>query len=313
MQEHKKLITVSVPIFNEAETLDELYKRTTEVMSSLDKYDYEIVFYDDGSTDGTRARVEELCSTDSHIKAVFYSKNFGYSKNIFYCVQQSRGDCTILLHADLQNPPELIPRLIEKWENGAEFVGGIKNKSKENKFLYFMRTMFYFIMNTVFGMKLVPHATEFELFDKSFTDTLKKCRYKNPFLRSIINEYAGKTGYIYYTQDKRNAGKSKFSIGKYYDFAICGIVNMSKKLPRKVIAVGLFFALFSLLEFFIGFVPKAINGAYGDITNALIIRLILFMLSFCTVVGGIMFEYIISLTASADEKPLITEEKRINY
>ena len=112
----KKLISIVVPNYNEVDTLDELYERTTKVMQTLDKYDYEIVFFDDGSTDGSKKKIEELCNKDKHIKAVFYSKNFGYAKGTFYCFQQAKGDCAIILHADLQNPPEEIPNFVERWE-----------------------------------------------------------------------------------------------------------------------------------------------------------------------------------------------------
>ena len=149
----KKLISIVVPNYNEAATLDELYERTTKVMQSLTKYDYEIVFFDDGSKDGSRKKIEELCSKDEHIKAVFYSKNFGYAKGTFYCFQQAKGDCAIILHADLQNPPEEIPRLVEKWETGAQIVFGVKNQSRENKFVYFIRTIFYWVINNIFGVR----------------------------------------------------------------------------------------------------------------------------------------------------------------
>ena len=137
----KKLISIVVPNYNEVNSLDELYERTTKVMQTLDKYDYEIVFFDDGSTDGSKEKIEELCNKDNHVKAVFYSKNFGYAKGTFYCFQQAKGDCAVILHADLQNPPEEIPKFVEKWENGVQIVFGVKNQSRENKFVYFIRTV----------------------------------------------------------------------------------------------------------------------------------------------------------------------------
>ena len=309
----KKTISVVVPVYNEISNLDELYSRTTEVMQSLERYNYEIVLFDDGSTDGSREKIEEFCKSDSRVKAVFYSKNFGYSKSIFYCVQQARGDCAILLHADLQNPPELIPELVNKWENGAKNVLGIKNKSKENSILYFFRTMFYFIMNFVFGMKLIPHATEFELLDRSFIDILKSSSYHNPFLRSIISEYATDVDYLYYTQDKRNSGKTHFSVSKYYDFAVCGIVNMSKKFPRRVLVFGLICILISLVEFIFGFIPAAVKHTIADFSTALVVRLSFFTLSVGLSFAAVMSEYLISIASGLDDKPLITEEKRINY
>lgn len=309
----KKTVSVVVPVFNEISNLDELYTRTTSVMRSLENYEYEIVFFDDGSTDGSREKIEELCNVDSRVKAVFYSKNFGYSKCIFYCVQQAKGDCAVLLHADMQNPPELIPELVKKWENGAKNVLGIKNKSKENAFMFFLRTLTYWVLNHIFGMNLIPHATEFELLDKSFIEILKKSNYKNPFLRGIIAEYADGVDYLYYTQDKRNSGKTHFNISKYYDFAICGIVNMSKSFPRRFLVFGLICTLICVLEFFIGFIPGAVRGTVSDIATAFMVRFGAFAVCAGLCFVSVMSEYLVSINGSLDEKPIVIEEKRINY
>lgn len=309
----KKLISIVVPNYNEVDTLEELYERTTKVMQTLDKYDYEIVFFDDGSKDGSKAKIEELCNKDEHIKAVFYSKNFGYTKGTFYCFQQAKGDCAVILHADLQNPPEEIPKLVEKWESGVQIVFGVKSQSKENKFVYFTRTVFYWVINKIFGVTMVPHATEFELFDKSFIDILKKINTNEPFLRGLIYEYGSSYEYVYYVQEKRKKGKSKFTLSKYYDFAVCGIVNASKVLPRRVIFVSIIAMILSILELFIFCLPNAfalsLNEAISDIMLRLLfifIGLLLLMISLCA-------EHLISIPRNNGEKPIIIEEKRINY
>ncbi len=311
--QYKKTVTITVPVFNEELMIDEIYSRIGSVMASLDKYNYEIVFFDDGSTDSSRKKIKELCEKDDRVKAVFYKRNFGYSKTIFYCMQQAKGDCAILIHADLQNPPELIPQLIEKWENGSDAVIGIKNRSKENKIVYFIRTLFYLIMNVIFDMHLVPHATDFELIDKSFIEILKNSEYKNPFLRSIIQEYVSDISYIYYTQDKRRKGKTKFNISKYYDFAIGGIVSISKKLPRKILVFGMIQAIISFIEFSAFFVPSLVRGGVDNISSEIIIRLIFFSLSVLIIFSSVISEYIIGMTDSQNKTPFIVEETRINY
>ncbi|MBR5428696.1 MAG: glycosyltransferase family 2 protein [Clostridia bacterium] len=309
----KKRITVSVPVFNERASLDEVYSRTTEVLRGLVKYDYEIVFFDDGSTDGSREKIAELAAADAHVKAVFYSRNFGYSKNIFYCMQQAKGDCAILLHADLQNPPEVIPELVTAWENGSGAVIGIKNKSRENAFMYFLRGVFYWLMNAVFSMNLVPHATDFELLDRALLDVLKTSCFKAPFLRGIVAEYGANIEYVYYTQDRRRAGKSKFNLSKYYDFAIWGIVSSSKKLPRRMLCVGLVCMLLTILESLIHFLPQALSGAAVNAALGLYARACFFMLSLFLCFSAILGEFLIAAVSASDEKPLVTEEKRIGY
>lgn len=309
----KKYVSVVVPVYNEVSMIDEIYNRINAVFMGLSNYAYEIVFFDDGSTDGTRKAIEQLCEKHSEVKTVFYSRNFGYLKSTFYCMQQAKGDCAIIVHADLQNPPELIPEFLEKWEKGAQVVLGVKNQSRENKFVYFLRTVFYFLMIKFFGIKLIPHATEFELFDKSFIKILKGIKVNTPFLRGIVNEYASSIEYVYYTQDARKKGKSKFNINKYYDFAICGITQYSKCLPRRIIAGSVIVLMIIFAEFCFGFLPRVGNYDYLSIINAIILRTALAVLCVLVSVVCIMFEYIISNKNNTEQKPMIIEEKRINY
>ncbi len=313
MSNIRKLVSVVVPIYNENAMLYEIYERIEKVFEKLDNYTYEIVFFDDGSTDGTRCAIEELCKKHSEVKGVFYTKNFGYLKNTFYSMQQAKGDCAIIVHADLQNPPELIPKLIKKWENGAQVVLGVKNKSKENKFVYFLRTVFYFLMIKVFGVKLIPHATEFELFDKSFIELLKTIKTNNPFLRGIVSEYASKIDCIYYTQDERKKGKSKFNLNKYYDFAICGITQYSACLPRRIILCCIAALMILFVESCVSILPNIIRTEPIIIANSVIIRCILAAILVMIMVVCIIFEYIITIKNNTIEKPLVVEEKRINY
>lgn len=313
MKNDKKTVSVVVPIYNEISLLEEIYDRISNVFKNLDNYIYEIIFFDDGSTDGTRKGIEEMCQKHEEVKAVFYSKNFGYLKNTFYCFQQAKGDCAIIVHADLQNPPELIPEFLEKWEKGAQVVLGVKNKSRENKFIYFLRTVFYFLMNTVFGVNLIPHATEFELFDKSFIEILKGIKTNTPFLRGIVNEYASSIDCVYYTQDARKKGKSKFNLNKYYDFAICGITQYSACLPRRIIACSIIALALLFIESCFVILSNIGNMDLLSIANSVIIRCILAAICILTIIVCVIFEYIISIKNNTVEKPLIIEEKRINY
>lgn len=310
---NKKTISIAIPIYNEEAMVDEIYSRINNTLKNIDSYLYEIVFFDDGSSDGTREAIEKLANEHDEVKAVFYARNFGYLKNTFYCMQQSKGDCAIVIHADLQNQPELIPEFIKKWENGAQVVLGVKKKSRENKIMYFLRTVFYFVMIKILGVKLVSHATEFELFDRSFIEILKTVKTNAPFLRGIIGEYASKIDYVYYTQDMRKKGKSKFNFSKYYDFAICGITHYSKVLPRRIICLSVLSMIFLSAEFLFIFLPQAADINTVELINCIILRCILFFLLVLIILACIVFEYIIFAINNSVIKPLIVEEKRIKY
>lgn len=313
MCNNKKLVSVVVPIYNEISMVNEIYDRISAVFKKLESYTYEIVFFDDGSTDGTRDAVEKLCSLHNEVKGVFYTRNFGYLRNTFYCLQQAKGDCGIIIHADLQNPPEVIPEFLEKWEKGAQVVLGVKNQSRENKFVYFMRTIFYYLMIKFFGVNIFPHATEFELFDKSFIEILKNIKVNTPFLRGIVTEYASSIEFVYYIQDARKKGKSKFNLNKYYDFAICGITQHSNRLPRKIISGCVIALVIMLLEFFLIALPNFWGSELISIANSVILRCILAAVLIAIITISILFEYIISIRNDNVEKPLVVEEKRINY
>lgn len=313
MNPEKRMVSVVVPIYNEKEMVEEIYRRVNSVFSENKKYVYEIVFFDDGSSDGTREIIEKLCDEYENVKCVFYAKNSGYLKNTFYSVQQAKGDCAIILHADLQNPPEKIPEFLEKWENGTQVVLGVKNKSRENKFMYFMRSFFYFLMIHIFGIKLTPHATEFELFDKSFIDILKKLKPSNPFLRGIILEWASSTDIVYFTQDMRKKGKSKFNLNKYYDFAMCGIVQYSKIIPRRMILGSVIGLVLTVAEFLFLCLPELIKSDIVTIANTVMTRILVMLLFVLFIFMAFILEFIVFSLNNKEEKPLVIEEKRINY
>ncbi len=309
----KKLISVCIPVFNEKDNIEDAYARVKAVMSSLEAYEYEIVFFDDGSTDSSDKIIEELCRNDERVKAVFYERNFGYSKTVFYCMQQAKGDAAVIIHCDLQNPPEEIPHFIEKWENGADVVMGVKNRSRENKLMYFIRTLGYFILNFVFGMKIVPHATEFELLDKSMIEILRQIQTHNPFLRGYILEYGRNIEKVYYTQDKRKVGKSHFNISKYYEFAMGGIVSMSECLPRRFIAFSVISFIALVLETCIHFIPSCFDLEAAAIWNGAILRFGLLAVIMLICLVSVLFEYVLTLKKDTEHKPFVIEKKRVNY
>lgn len=306
-----KLISVVVPVYNEEENIDEAYSRITKVMTGLPEYDYEIVFFDDGSTDGSRKMIRKLCASDEKVKAVFYAKNFGYQKSTFYCMREAKGDCAIIVHADMQNPPENIPEFVEKWEKGAALVLGVKDGSNENKMMFFIRTVFYWLMNHFFGTKMIPHATEFELFSRSFIGVLRQINVNCPFLRAIIADYGYDIDYVHYRQDKRKKGSSKFNLSKYYDFAVGGIVSMSTNLPRKGLALSLAALLISTVELILHLVFRQSAGMAP--AEAVLLRGGIILVEISLLFNSLMAEYAVSRNHAGTGEPLIVESERINY
>jgi len=309
-----KTISVIVPSFNEEESIFDLYLRTTAVMQGIQGYNYEIIFVDDGSTDKSRDIIEDLCQKDSHIKAIFSMRNFGYSKTIFYGLQQAQGDCAVLLHADLQNPPEVIPEFVRQWESGYKIILGIKSGSKENKALYFFRKCYYSVMNRISDIEHIRQATDFELLDRSFLDVLRCIHMNTPYLRGLIIEYGYKIKLVQYNQDKREKGKTHFSFYKYYDFAMLGITSSSKKFLRLATLFGLCLSFASSVILIVFLAAQITRPEAGTQFFTNLIILILFIVSSLQFFFiGMLGEYVLSIINNSSNKPIVTEAKRINF
>ena len=152
-----KRISVMIPCFNEVENVDPMSLAVVNILEEvLPQYDYEVLFIDNCSTDGTRERLEGICKKNKKIKAIFNVTNFGQFNSPFYGMCQTTGDCTITMCCDFQDPVELIPRFVEEWEKGHKIVSGIKTSSKENPIVYFMRTVYYKLIKNMSSVEILP-------------------------------------------------------------------------------------------------------------------------------------------------------------
>ena len=158
-----------IPCYNEIENVEPISKAVVEELEGkLPQYDYEILFIDNCSKDGTREKLEEICAGNKKIKAIFNVTNFGQFNSPFHGMCQTSGDCVITMCCDFQDPVEMIPKFVEKWEQGHRIVSGVKTSSKENAFIYFLRTVYYKLIKNMSSVKMIEHFTGFGLYDKSF-------------------------------------------------------------------------------------------------------------------------------------------------
>ena len=169
-----KKISVMIPCYNEEENVREIAAAVKEVLErDLPNYDYEILFIDNCSTDATRVYLREMCKNDKKIKAIFNVRNFGQFNSPYYGILQTTGDCTVTMCCDFQDPPELIPTFVKKWEEGYMIVSAIKTASKENPFIYFLRSVYYKMMKKMSDVEMIEQFTGFGLYDKSFVQVLR--------------------------------------------------------------------------------------------------------------------------------------------
>lgn len=306
-------ISVLVPCFNEEENVVPISKAIISELKKLKKYNYELVFIDNNSQDKTRSLLEKLCSENKNIKAIFNSRNFGQFNSPYYGLLQTTGDCTILMCADFQDPIEMIPKFVNEWENGYKIVIGIKNKSKENKIMYFLRSCYYKIIRKMSSTEQIEHFTGFGLYDKDFIKVLKDLDDPTPFLRGIVAELGFKRKDIPYEQQKRKAGKTHNNFYSLYDGAMLSFTSYTKVGLRLATFIGV---IVSIISFIIGLVYLILKLIYWDRFSAGTIPILIGMCFLGAIelfFIGFLGEYILSMNARIMKRPLVVEEKRINF
>ncbi|MFA5095949.1 MAG: glycosyltransferase family 2 protein [Candidatus Omnitrophota bacterium] len=310
----KKLISIMSNCYNEEENVDEFYRQVMDALSPfLSKYDYELLFIDNASNDGTVNKIKSLIEKDRHVRLIVNARNFGQIRSPYYGFLQARGDAVIPISTDLQDPPPLIRDFIKKWEEGFKNVVGIKSGSKEHRIKYLLRKLFYKLIGGISEVEQIENFTGFGLYDRKFIDLLRGLNEPYPYFRGLVAELGLKRAEVPYVQAKRHKGRSKHSLYVLYDLAMLGFVNHSK-LPLRLasfigfsvslasMVIGLGYLAYKLLfwsSFQVGIAPLVIGiFLFGGIQ--------LFFL-------GIIGEYIGAIFTQVKNHPLVVEKERVNF
>lgn len=311
-----KKISILIPCYNEVENVEPMSFAVENVLQeALSRYDYEIVFIDNCSTDGTREKLEEICAGNNKIKAIFNVTNFGQFNSPFYGMCQTSGDCTIVLCCDFQDPVELIPRLVEEWEKGHKIVSGIKTSSKESGFIYFLRTMYYKIIRNMSTVKMIEHFTGFGLYDKTFIALLRELNDPIPFLRGIVAEYGAGFNMIEveYEQARRRAGKTHNNFYSLYDAAMLSFTSYTKIGLRLATWMGFIVGFISFAIAIVYLVLKLTNWDNFQAGYAPMIIGVFLLGSIQLFFIGFLGEYVLNINTRVIHRPIVIEEKRINF
>lgn len=309
-----KKISVMIPCYNEEENVVPMSEAIVSLFETeLTKYDYELLFIDNNSTDSTRSLLREICAKDSHIKAIFNAKNFGQFNSPYYGMCQTTGDCTIGMCCDFQDPVELIPQFIQEWEKGYKIVCAIKTTSKENKIMRFLRTCYYKVIRKMSDVDQIEHFTGTGLYDKSFIEVLKKLDDPTPFLRGIVAELGYKRKDIPYEQQKRRAGKTHNNWFTLYDAAMLSFTSYTKVGLRIATIIGFVMAVVCIVIALIYLVLKLIYWDWFIAGMAPVLLSVLGLESSQLFFIGFMGEYILSINKRIMNRPLVIEEERINF
>ena len=309
----KKTITVVIPTYNEEQNIQAVYDRVNGIfLSELAEYNMEILFIDNASTDRSRDIIEELCAKDQRVQAIFNATNFGFSRSSYYGLSQAEGDCAVMLYADMQDPPEVIPQFVAKWEEGYKVITGIKSQSKENPLMYAVRGIYYKILSKISETEHIKQFDGFGLYDSSFVELLRTMKDPLPYLRGLVAEYGCRRTEVQYTQEKRKAGKTSFNFARYYDVAMLGLTSSTKAIMRMATFLGLIMAGICFLIAFITIILKLVNWNYYDVGTAAIIVGIFFVGAVQIFFLGFLGEYILNINIRVMQHPIVVEERRIN-
>lgn len=313
MPNTKPLLSILTPCFNEEDNIDELYKRIHEAISTIGKYQFEIIFIDNNSSDNTVNKLKEIAHKDARVKIIVNTRNFGHIRSPYYGILQSKGLATIYLASDLQDPPEVIPQFISEWEGGYKLVMATKPTSEGSRLTHFLRKSYYRLLDRISDISIVQNSTGFGLYDKEVLDHLRAIQEPYPFLRGMICELGYEIKTIPFVQPKRLKGITKNNFYTLYDIAMLGIITHSK-LPIRIAAIsGMFLGLTSSVVGIIFIILKLVYWESFPLGLAPIIIGLFFLLGIQLMFIGIIGEYIGSIHTYVQKRPLVIEKERINF
>ncbi|OGY41233.1 MAG: hypothetical protein A2Y82_01835 [Candidatus Buchananbacteria bacterium RBG_13_36_9] len=227
------MISYLIPVYNEEKNISLLYDNLKKTIGGLD-FDHEIIFVNDGSQDNSNQELTNISQQDEKVKIIEFSRNFGKEIALTAGLHHCQGDACILLDADLQHPPELIPQFLDKWQNGAEIVIGIRDNNNQETFIKKSGSYFFYkIINKISETQIIPNSTDYRLLDQAVI--LEFCRFteRNRIFRGLIDWLGFQRDYVYFSAPKRINGQPRYSLLKLFKLALSSIVSLSL-LPLKI-------------------------------------------------------------------------------
>lgn len=306
----KKLVSIIVPVLNEEGNVERLYEAVTQVMVDLEvRYDYELIFTDNHSSDSTFAKIEQLAAKDPRVSGFRFSKNFGFQRSILTGYMKTSGDAVIQIDADLQDPPELIPEFIEKWEEGYDVVYGVRRSRQEGWLIALARRTFYKLIDLLSEDDLPRDAGDFRLVSRRIVELLGQVDDYHPYLRGLIASLGFEQLGIPYDRARRTSGESKFSIPRLIGLAVDGILVHSVIPLRIATFVGLAMSLVMMLGILGYGLSRLVFGVDWPAGFATTTVLLLLGITLNGLFLGIIGEYLGRLYQQAKKRPITIIEK----
>jgi len=309
-----KKISIITPTFNEEENVEMLCQKIKKIMTKqFSDYDYEHIIIDNASQDDTVNILKKIASHDRNLKVIINSRNFGHIRSPIHALFQATGDAIIMMASDLEDPPEILPLFINKWEEGYNTVLAVKKESNENKLMLKVRNLYYNILGKLSEVQIYKNATGFGLYDKKVINAIKSMEDPYPFFRGMISEVGFKVATVEFNKEIRVRGVTKNNFYTLYDLAMLGIISNSK-IPLRI---ATFMALIvGVLSFFVGVCYLIAKLVYWDSMSLGIAPLVIggsFAFSILLFFIGIIGEYIGAIYTQVLNRPLVFEQERINF
>jgi glycosyltransferase involved in cell wall biosynthesis len=308
-----KTISVITPCYNEEENVEELYHRVRAAILKAGPYRYEHIFIDNNSKDRTTAILKSIAARDHNVKVIVNARNFGHIRSPHHAFLQTRGDAVIGLVADLQDPPEMIPDMIAKWEEGYAMVLCLRKTSEENPLLFWLRTKYYRLVQRLSSIETFENFTGFGLYDRKVIETVRSFRDAYPYFRGMIAEIGLPFFTLEFAQPRRKRGITKHNFYTLYDMAMLGITSLSKVPLRFVTFLGFASAGLSLLAGFGYLIYKLVFWNNFPVGIAPLVIGLFFLGSVQLVSMGILGEYIGAIHTQVLNRPHVIEKERVNF
>ncbi len=310
----KKTISIVIASYNEIDNIDAIYKATRDVMESLTNYHYELLFIDNASTDGTIERLRDIAAADpDHVKVILNARNFGTVRSHPHGYRQATGDAVVSLSADFQDPPELIPKFVELWEQGNYVVYAKTEAESQSLFLAAIRRAYYSFARRVSDNDLIENFSGFGLYDRRVIDIFREIDDPYPYFRGTITEIGLKRAAVPYTKPGRRAGLTKNNFLVLYDIAMNGITSHSKMPLHLLTLFGFAMALLSMLVAVGYFIYKVMYWDSFDVGVGPLVIGQFFMSSVIIFTLGVIGEYVAFINVRMLKFPMVIESERLNF
>jgi dolichol-phosphate mannosyltransferase len=304
-------ISIVIPVYNESECLPELYSRLVTVLEKQRK-PFEIIFVNDNSTDSSLLFLKQTAQKDHRVKILNLSRNFGQQVAISAGLEHASGKAVIVMDADLQDPPEIIPDLIARWEEGNEVVNAVRKDRKEGFLKRSAYFIFYRLIERISDIHIVPDSGDFSLMDSKVVDILNSMPERNRFIRGLRGWVGFKQTELEYKRSRRFAGKTKYPYIKLLKLAVDGFVSFSKIPLRMASVLGIVLSLSSFLYIIYLLFMKLVFGIPLQGWTSTIVCIVFFG-GTQFIISGIMGEYIARIVDDTKKRPLYILNEKINF